>query len=150
MIHEITTIIEQWGTHPMTYSGKLSFLNALIDIGTADRVKFERLIRVIGARRKEIPEIKRVDYQRDFMAEKRARLDKAAALQELLKGRFPDTKARRAYTKAVQSKWMIARDAYIAGLGELPWTARQAARGVFWESIDQNLDTALAVGHGQR
>ena len=150
MINEITGIIEQWDTHPMTYGGDLSFLNALIDVGLSDRVAFEKLVKLIETKRKLIPEIKRVDYQRDFMAEKRARLDKAVELHELLKGKFPNGTARDAHRKVTQAKWMAERDVYVAAKGKLTWKETNAARNEFWAIIDRNLDEAIAAERAKK
>lgn len=144
LINEITSIIETWDTHPMTYGGKLSHLNALIDVGLADRIAFEKLVRLIETKRKLVPEIKRVDYQRGFMAEKRARLDKAIELHELTKGKFATGKARKAHAADVQRRWMAARDEFVTSKGELGWAERNAARAVFWAGVDLKLDEALA------
>lgn len=150
LINEITRILDEWACHPMTYAGHLSPLNAVIDLGTTNRASFERLIKLIEAKRKLVPETSRVDYQREYMAEKRARLSKALTLQELQKGKFTSAAARKQYSKDVQERWRTAREKFIADKGEISWADRNEAANEFWRGIDTHLDEAIAQERRRR
>jgi len=145
LINEMTGIIEKWDTHPMTYGGQLAHLNAMIDVGLTNRDAFEKLVKLIERKRKLIPEVKRVDYQRDFMTDKRARIAKAVELHELQKGPLPNPAARKKHGAGAWARWMKARDEFVASKGTLSWADRNAAKQEFWEVIDRNLDTSLAA-----
>jgi hypothetical protein len=139
LINEMTRIIESWAAHPMVYGGKLAYLNVLIDVGLLDRAAFERLIKLIEDQRKLVPAVKRVDYQRNLMAERRGRERKALELHELNYG--PIRGARRMqFLSDLRDRWAQARAAFIRARGELDWKGRNAAANEFWEEIDRNLE----------
>lgn len=144
LLHEMTTILEEWAAHPMQYAGKLAPLNALLDVGVSNRGAFERIIKIVEAKRRLIPEVRRVDYQRDYMAERRARLAKSVELREIHSGPFKDRANRNLYEKDVTARWMTARGEFIAAKGKLGWAERNAAANEFWASIDATLDRNLA------
>jgi hypothetical protein len=147
---EITRIIENWDSHPMAYSGELKHLNALIDIGLESRDAFEKIIGLIEERRKLVPEIKRVDYQRNLMRERRARLNKAAMLQELQTGRTLTAEQKKDLAKTIQARWMKARERYIEEAGAATWAERNAATNRFWEEVDAKLDLNIHTEQEKR
>jgi len=150
LINEITRIIERFDTHPIGFRGKLDCLNALIDVGLADRAAFERLVRLMEARRKLIPDSKRADYQRDMMRERRARMAKALELHELTHHLTLTGAARRMKEREIQTRWRKARDQFIGERGELSWGERNDAAGEFWAKIDAQLDASLALEQQKR
>lgn len=150
LVNEITKIIERWDTHPMVYGEKLRFLNALIDVGLANRAAFEKLLALVEAKRKLIPEAKRVDYQRDLMRQRRARVAKAIELQELLTGKKLSGDPRKKFSSDIQARWKAARDAAIAAKGDLGWAERNDAAGEFWAEIDEKLDQNIRAERGRR
>jgi hypothetical protein len=126
----------------MKYAGKLSPLNALLDVGLESRVAFEKLIKLTEAKRRQLPKQRRQDYQRELMAARRARVAKAIDLEELRHGSM-DTEARDKFAKAIQGRWAEARDKFIKGKGELTWDQRNEASREFWSGVDKKLDTNL-------
>jgi len=139
LINEMTRIIETWDTHPMVYAGQLAPLNAMVDVGLKDRAAFERLIDLIEAQRKLVPAVRRVDYQRNLMAQRRARESKAVELQELLYG--PMRGARRMqFLSDLRQRWAKAREKFIKAKGDLDWKGRNEAAAAFWAEIDRNLE----------
>jgi len=150
LINEVTSILEGWATHPMTYANHLSPLNALIDVGVSDRSAFERLVKLIEEKRKLVPETKRVDYQREYMAERRARIAKAVELREMTHGAFSATERRKAYEKDVTARWAKAREEFIAAKGGLTWAQRHEAAGEFWAGIDATLNDNLATERARK
>lgn len=144
LINEMTEIIEQWDMHPMAYDGKLKCLNAMIDVGLESRDAFENLVQLIERKRRLIPVIKRVDYQRDLMRERRARFAKALELHELRAGKkFKSAVDRKRATDALRKKWAKERAEFISELGKISWKERNAASGKFWEQLDRQLDESL-------
>ena len=144
LINEITEIIEQWDMHPMAYDGNLKCLNAMIDVGLESRDAFERLVDLIERKRKSIPVIKRVDYQRNLMRERRARFAKALELHELRSGKKLKSAAdRKKVTDKLRKKWADERATFISDQGELSWKERNVVSGKFWDALDATLDKEL-------
>lgn len=118
-------------------------MNALIDVGLQNRTAFEKLVGMAEDRRRAIPRARRVDYQRDLMRERRARIAKAVELHETMHGRVRGVE-RNTYINQLQARWRRARDKFIADKGDLDWKARNDAANEFWEMIDRQLDQNLA------
>lgn len=149
LINEMTRVIETWDTQPMVYSGYHAVLNAMIDVGLKGRAAFERLVKLIEERRKLVPAVRRTDYQRELMQQRRAREAKALELHELREGRLHG--ARRAQALAdLRARWAEERAEFIEAKGELSWKERNAAAGEFWEMIDRNLDINLQDARRRR
>lgn len=149
LVNEMTRIIETWDTHPMVYGGKLACLNAMIDVGLQDRAAFEKLVKLVEDKRRLHPKVKRVDYQRDLMRERRARMAKALELHELQFGTLRGA-ARMQEMQSIQERWARARREYIAAKGEVSWKERNDAAQAFWEQVDRNLDNNLAQARKER
>ncbi len=144
LIREITNIIERWDTHPMAYEGNLKPLNALIEVGLESREAFENLLSLAEQKRKLLPVMRRVDYQRNLMRERRARIAKALELQELTTSKsFKSAKDRDKATREIMQRWGEARKKFIAAKGKLSWKERNVATTAFWETIDTQLDDNL-------
>lgn len=150
LINEMTKIVETWDTHPMVYGGKLNCLNSMIDVGLANRDAFEKLLSLIEQKRSLLPKVRRVDYQRDLMRDRRARLNKAVQLYELTSGHVLKGAERTRYTSELQQRWKVARDEEIAAKGDLTWKERNDAANTFWEGLDMRLDKNLADARRKR
>lgn len=144
LINEMTEIIEKWDMHPMAYDGSLKCLNALIDVGLESRDAFEKLVDLIERKRKLVPVIKRVDYQRDLMRERRARFAKALEIQELRSGKkFKSAAERKKHSDKLRKQWSEERAKYISAKGKLSWKERNVVSGKFWDHLDATLDKEL-------
>ena len=143
LIREITDTIERFDKRPMVYAGKLELLNVLIDVGVANRAAFERLVTLVEEKRKLLPQVRRVDYQRELMAQRRARAAKAIELNELTKARKLTQDERTEFTKDIQARWAKERDSYILKKGNLDWHGRNEATREFWAKVDTTLDTNI-------
>lgn len=144
LINEMTEIIEKWDMHPMAYDGQLKCLNAMIDVGLESRDAFEKLVDLIERKRRSVPVIKRVDYQRDLMRERRARFAKALEIQELRSGKkFKTSADRKKYSDKLRKQWAEERAKFIAARGRLSWKERNVASGQFWDQLDNTLDKEL-------
>lgn len=148
LINEMTNIIERWDTHPMAYGGKLSMLNAMIDVGLENRDAFEKLLKLIEGKRRLLPQTKRTDYQRNLMRDRRARLAKAMELAETTTGPMSPSQ-RKQREKELQARWASARTEYIAKKGHLSWSERNDASNEFWQMIDRHLDANLTAARRQ-
>lgn len=149
LIQEMTKIIEKWDTHPMSYGGHLACLNALLDVGLHNRHAFERLVALIEEKRRSHPKMRRTDYQRDLMRDRRARLAKALALHEARFGPLRGA-ARIAEAKAIQDRWNAAKREFLTEKGELGWVERNEATAAFWKKIDTQLDANLKTTTRER
>lgn len=142
-VRMIYDLIEEWDDAPRIFAGKLAVLNPLVDIGLDDIGKLERLLKLAESKRRLLPQIRRVDYQRELMQEKRSRLAKAVQLEQMVRGVAMKPAEKKRYREAMQSGWMAKRDAFIAAKGVLSWKDRNAATQEFWASIDAELDRSL-------
>lgn len=149
LIQEMTRIIERWDTHPMAYGGHLACLNAILDVGLHNREAFEKLVALIEEKRRAHPKMRRTDYQRDLMRDRRARLAKALALHEARSGPLRGA-ARVAEAKAIQDRWNAAKKEFLASRGKLGWFERNEATAEFWKKIDAQLDANLQTARRAR
>ena len=148
-INEISEVIDRWDERPMIYTGHLTHLNALIDIGVEDREAFEKVVALINERRKLIPAMRRIDYQRDLMRERRARVAKAIELQELRHGPM-DTKAKRRLEKELGERWREAQQEFLKKKGRMTWEQRNEAKREFWQTVDRNLDENIRAERAKK
>lgn len=148
-IKELEEIIEKWEERPMVYAGHLEPLNRLIDVGRQDMDAFHRLVRLVRDQRQLIPALRRMDYQRELMRERRARLAKAVQLRELRYGEMTAREKER-YRKEIQQRWSEAREKFIQSKGRLSWHERNEASNEFWRRIDKNLDESIKAINDQK
>lgn len=112
-------------------------LMPLYALGHEDREAFEDALRDIGEARKDNPDTRKTDYQRELMRERRARLAKAMELAETTSGPM-NAAAKRAREQALLETWARAKDEFIKGAED-----RRAASRQFWTLIDLRLDQNL-------
>lgn len=143
LANEMTNIIERWDMHPMVYGPKLDCLNALIDVGLANRDAFEALLRLVQRKRAALPRAKRQDYQRNLMRERRSRVNKAIALRERTFGRMTKFK-RQEYAQDLQARWNEEKSKWLEERAPKKWAERNEAIAAFWQHIDRTLDNNLA------
>lgn len=149
IINEMTQIIENWEAHPMAYSGRLMPLNALLEVGLANRSAFEALIQLAEKKRRLVPKLKRVDYQRDLMRERRAREKRALELAELTRGPMAREQAAQ-YLRETRERWNDAKRQHVQAKGKLDWSGRNEATREFWEMIDAQLDLNIRDARRKR
>jgi hypothetical protein len=140
---ELCDLLDTYDTYPMAYAGRLAPLNTLLDIGLESRETFDRLLKYVEEKRKLLPKQRRVDYQRELMAQRRARIAKAIELEELLHGEM-DATTRDKYVKGLQGRWAEHKDKFLKSLGELTWEQRNKRTAEFWDAIDQKLEANIA------
>lgn len=146
---ELRRIIETWDTHPMVYGGRLSILNAVVDVGLNSAEAFDKLMRLVERKRALRPAVKRTTYQRDLMRDRRSRMRKAIMLHELQYGPLRG-EARTSKMKSIQDRWAKSRHEFLADKGVISWKDRNAAAQEFWDGIDRRLDINLQEARHER
>jgi hypothetical protein len=140
---ELMELIATKETMPRMFAGWLEPLNALIRLEAQSDEAFDGVLELVEGRRKTAPETSKVDYQRDYMRQRRARLNTAVQLEELERGSRLSPAARTTFKRVTMKRWMKARDAFIASRGELDWKQRNEVTGEFWEQLDTQLEHNL-------
>lgn len=143
-LKQITEIVEDWDDSPRVFAAKLSPLNALVDIGLDDMANLQELFTLVESRRKLVPLMKKVDYQRNLMREKRERLARVLKLEEMVRGKPLTPAEKDRYKMDTNARWSKDKAAYIASKGELSWKARNEATREYWAKIDAQLTKDLA------
>ena len=141
----ILEIIDNWEHQPMVFADRLTILNSLINIGLDNRAALDRLLTLAEEKRRVVPKLKRADYQRNLMRERRIRLQKVIALEEAKRGRPLTPAERERYTTQATAMWTKEKDKFLKAKGELSWFERNDAIEEFWKMIDFKLDTNLAT-----
>jgi hypothetical protein len=147
LVNEITKIIARWDEHPMAYAGDLKCLNALVEVGLESQEAFEKVIAIVERRRRLLPAMKRVDYQRDLMRDRRARIAKALDLYQRSTGKTVTATTRPTIVAGIQARWKTAKARLIKAKGDLTWKERNDAAGEIWEMIDKQLDDNLQAAY---
>lgn len=143
-VKQVVDIVEDWQDTPLLFGGALEPLNALIDVGLANRAALDKLVELAAKKRRTVPEARRMDYQRKLMRDKRERLYKAVELEELVRGSNLRGDSKAKYMRDVQARWLKERQAYVASKGSLSWKQRNDAAGEFWRKVDERLERDLA------
>lgn len=143
-------LIETKESLPRRFAGELAPLNALIGLSNISEEAFENVLALVETKRKVTPETGKVDYQRDYMRQRRARLATALKIEEMERGKSLSPEARKKFKDNQQVVWQKARDAYIASHGELDWKERNLVTSDFWEKIDAQLEQHLVDARTKR
>lgn len=125
---------------PVRFVGELANLNILLDLAAASNASLANVFSIVERKRRTAPDTGKVEYQRSYMRQRRARLQTALEIEQLKTGKKLGSIARSAFNAATMAKWMAARDGYLATLGEMTWKQKNAAVSEFWERIDQQLE----------
>jgi hypothetical protein len=142
---ELTSILENWAWHPMQYAGQLSPLNALIELGLKSHERFLSLLKAIEAERNPPPKQRRNDYQRDLMAERRARMAKSIQIREFYLERKMTPAEKERHSRKKQKEWQELKElCFTPAEDGLSWKERNQKTQEFWAWIDADLDTTVA------
>lgn len=129
-----------------SFDGDLAVLNVLVKRARAQGVASLQRVWELTDRYHRKPKItpeRKVNYQRSYMAERRARLRKAVQVYEQVRG--PQTPDARATLKdAFQARWMLDRDAMLDSVGAVLGADKNELVRMFWEEVDALLGKALA------
>ena len=135
--------ISNWPRRQVRFAGDDEPLNALVDLGLDSSEALTNVFALIERKRRSVPTSKKMDYQRDYMRQRRQRIMKAIRLEEIVRGKKLDDKARAAYTATIMAEWTKRREEAIKQNPNASWAERNVISGKFWESVDNQLDRDL-------
>jgi hypothetical protein len=128
------------------YTGSLAPLNAMLDLGVANRDAFERLLKLVEEKRRDNPSVAKRDYQRDIMRDRRKRMAKALLLHEARSGPLKGD-ARATEMASIRARWDKAKAEYVINRDVGSGAARLEAIKDFWAMVDRQLDANVANLH---
>jgi hypothetical protein len=122
-------------------------LNELLVLGRQSFKAMENLIAIAEFKRTD-----RNDYQREFMAAKRARQRKVIKLEEVLTGRTLTVDQRARVLLRQSAIWEKEKDQYLErraeGMAQAPsWTERNNFIRDFWKLKETEIDSLLEEAH---
>lgn len=136
--------ISNWDKRQIRFVGDDECLNALVDLGVESSEALQNVFALIERKRRAIPTVKKVDYQRDYMRQRRARIAMAIKLEQIVSGEKMDADTRTAFGAAMMADWTTQRELMLAEHPNADWKERNALVGEFWEKIDRRLENELA------
>lgn len=136
--------IANWPKRQIRFQGEDEPLNILVDLGIQSPEALTNVFGLVERKRRDAPSSKKMDYQRDYMRQRRQRIMKAVRLEEIVRGKKMDEKQRTAYSATILAQWTKQREAVIEGKPEADWKQRNVLVGEFWKRIDAQLDKDLA------
>lgn len=119
-------------------------LNELLVIGRQNLQAMENLIDIANQKRDD-----RNEYQRKFMAKKRARDNVVIKVQELKLGKKLSIDERKDVLLVQYANWETEKEAELARYPEATWDERNEIKRQFWEQIDAVLPEVLEAAQEQ-
>lgn len=160
--YEALTVAVQLPKHlPLGLQGQAELMTPLVELARRDRSAYEAVLQLIDKKREArgwpplTPPKKegfnKVDYQRQFMDQKRQRERRAAEIENMLRPERDKLigNTRLEFMRQTSAKWKIRRDELVdraraAHGGQIPMEAMRALLEKFWSQVDQELDEAEA------
>lgn len=140
----INEAVDLWAKRPMTFAGDLAVLNPLIDLGVASPEALANVFALVERKRRTAPSARKVDYQRDYMRQRRVRINKAVRLEEIVRGKRMTPEERKAYGIATLANWIKQRQEWLGQHSDASWKERNELAGQFWKKVDDQLDHDLS------
>ena len=140
-------LIRTWDKWPTRFAENMAVYNALVDLGRESPDALANVYALVERKRRGVPAAKKVDYQRDYMRQRRVRVNKAIELEEIVRGKPMGADERKAYGIAVLADWMRQRQEMLAKHPEASWKDRNELVGKFWEELEARLDNELEEAH---
>lgn len=119
-------------------------LNELLIIGRQNTQAMENLISVAEQKRDD-----RNEYQRKFMAKKRARDNVVVKVQELKLGKKLSLDQRKDVLLVQYANWETEKEAELARYPDATWEERNEIKRQFWDQIDAMLPEVLEAAKEQ-
>lgn len=135
--------IHNWPKRQIRFNGEDAPMNVLVDLGLDSAEALTNVFALIERKRRTVPTAKKMDYQRDYMRQRRHRIMKAIKLEEIVRGKRMTDAERTTYSASVLAGWTKRREEAIAKHPEASWKERNQIAGEFWESVDKQLDNDL-------
>lgn len=139
----ILETIANWPKRQIRFAGDDEPLNVLVDLGLESQEALTNVLALVERKRRETPTSKKMDYQRDYMRQRRQRIVKAIKLEEIVRGKKLDETARAAYSATVMAQWTKQREEAIAKKPNATWKERNEIAAQFWQKVDEQLDHDL-------
>lgn len=133
-----------WSKRQIRFVGEDESLNALVDLGNESTEALDNVFALIERKRRAIPSAKKIDYQRDYMRQRRKRIMLATKLEQIVTGKKMNLDERTAFSATIVANWTRQREEVLAQYPEADWTERNEIVGKFWESIDRRLEAEFA------
>ena len=128
----------------MPFKDEAEILNELLVIGRQNMQALENLISIAEQKRDD-----RNEYQRKFMAKKRARDNVVIKVQELKLGKKLSLDERKDVLLVQYKNWETEKDAEVARYPDATWEERNEIKRQFWEQIDAVLPEVLEAAKEQ-
>ncbi|MFN9030133.1 MAG: hypothetical protein ACK54C_01885 [Betaproteobacteria bacterium] len=149
------------------FSGDREFLNPLLELGVADREKFDAVVSLIEAKRADAglpplaaPPDERFDktaYMRDFMQQKRERERRAVEIENMMRSERNQLRgrARLDFMQAQANKWKKGRDKALEAERKqlqhrLTLDEQKSVITAFWSTVDKELDGLEELARAER
>ena len=126
------------------FKDEAEVLNELLVIGRQNIQAMENLIDVANQKRDD-----RNEYQRKFMAKKRARDNIVVKIQELKLGKKLSLDERKDVLLVQYANWETEKEAEIARHPDATWEERNELKRQFWDQIDAVLPEVLEAAQEQ-
>lgn len=132
--------VDGWSKRQIRFVGEDDPLNALVDLGLESTEALDNVFALIERKRRAIPRVKKIDYQRDYMRQRRKRIMLATRLEQIVSGKKMDADERAAFGVAVMAEWTKQREDELAKFPAADWKERNEIVAQFWETIDRRLE----------
>ena len=126
----------------MPYKGDKEALNELLKIGRQDLGALDRLIEVAAFKRDD-KNTKAVEYQRQFMAQKRQRDQKVIQFEEMMKGKKLSLEERRQLLLKQYAVWNKEREQFLGMHADASWKERNVLIRDFWKMKEDELNDLI-------
>lgn len=120
------------------FTGEQEVLNELVHIGRQHKKALANLYELLKSKRSD-----KTDYQREFMANKRRRDNKAIKLEEAMIGRKLVLEERQAFLTTKYIHWNKQRDAILQNHSDVSWEERNDILKAFWAEEEMKIDAGL-------
>ena len=136
----IAETVDSWSKRQIRFVGEDEPLNALVDLGVESKEALVNVFSLIERKRRAVPTAKKIDYQRDYMRQRRRRITLATRLEEIVSGKRMTAEERSTFGAVTLAEWTRQREVELAKYPTADWKERNEIVGQFWEAIDNRLE----------
>lgn len=129
-----------WSKRQIRFVGNDEALNCLVDLGVESEEALQNVFALVERKRRSVPTAKKVDYQRDYMRQRRKRVMLATKLEEIVTGKRLSGDERTSFGAALVAEWTKQRELELAKFPTADWKERNEIVAEFWETIDRRLE----------
>lgn len=126
----------------LPYKGDKEVLNELVKIGRQSAGALDKLLEVAAFKRDD-KNTKAVNYQRQFMAQKRQRDLKVIHFEQMMKGKKLSLEERRQLLMKQYEVWNKEREQFLTMHGDVSWKERNTLIRDFWKMKEDELDELI-------